>query len=51
MGALWGIESFVRRDGPRNWVLTVGLCNGVPEYTESYRTRHEALEALEALGE
>lgn len=49
MGTLWGIESFVRRDGPRDWVLTVGLCNGVPKYTESYKTRREALEALDDL--
>lgn len=47
MGTLWGVESFVRRHGPREWVLTVGLCNGVPAYTESYRTRHEALVALD----
>lgn len=50
-GTEWPILNQVRRDerGERvEWILTLGLCNGVPDGSEVYRTRRAALAALNA---
>ena len=47
MGTNWPIESFVTRHAPKRWVLTARLCNGIPDYSETYTTKREALKALE----
>ena len=42
----WPITTTVRRDaGGRCWVVTYGLCNGIPTGAELYRTKREALAA------
>ncbi len=45
-GTDWPITSYAERDGPRRWVVTWGLCNGTPAGSTVYRTRREALAAL-----
>lgn len=46
LGTRWPIETTLERRGPRQWIVTRGLCNGVPESVEKYSTRRAALVAF-----
>lgn len=49
MGTQHRVEDVVQRvedhGGSVTWVVLRGLCNGVPDSSEPYKTRREALEA------
>jgi hypothetical protein len=47
LGTTFGIERQLRRLGPHTWQVIRGLCNGVPESSETYETRREAREAFD----
>ncbi len=50
-GTDWPVETILERRpdrGRRQWVLVVGLCNGVPQSTRFYATWRGALNAFEA---
>ena len=54
MGTDWPIESYVDRVeylGAVKWRLTKMLCNGDASGTETYKTKREALSALNELDE
>lgn len=47
-GTDWPIENVVTRHRMRGrsvWVVSIALCNGVPEWSDSYATRREAMAA------
>ena len=49
LGTEWPVYDALDRDemhGRVRWVVTRGICNGVPSHAETYRTRREALAAL-----
>jgi hypothetical protein len=52
VGTEWPIVDSVERRqyGARvEWVVTRGLCNGIPTSASSFRTRREALETYEGM--
>ncbi len=44
-GTDWPVETVVYRRNARRWEVVHGLCNGVPDRTETFCTRREALAA------
>ena len=48
LGTEWPDESFMERRGPRDYLVTYHLVNGVPSGAEKFRTRREAEAALSA---
>ena len=46
LGTNWPVVDVVRANGKRGYLLTYGLCNGVPAGAIRYRTKREALAAL-----
>lgn len=47
LGIDWPIMAQVERLGPREWIFTRGICNGLPVESRIYTTRREALANLD----
>ena len=48
-GTRWPISNTVRREGPRYWVATIGLCNGTAIGTQIFSTKKEAIAFASAI--
>lgn len=44
LGTDWPILDQVHKTGPREWTYTWGLCNGIAEGAQEFKTKREALE-------
>ena len=44
MGTCWPIVDQVRREGPREWVAVIGLCNGIAFFSRTFNTRRKAID-------
>lgn len=43
-GTDWPVDNVVYREGSRRYVVAVGLCNGIPAFARTFRTKREAFE-------
>ncbi len=48
MGTEWPVYHQVTRLGSGKWVVSFGICNGTAQDSQRFRTKREAIEAVEA---
>lgn len=45
-GTEWPVQNIAYQDGPREYTVAFGVCNGTADSSTVYRTKREALAAL-----